>query len=1595
MADSEILAGDDFIIKVSRPQLTQPPTPPDPISAWLEPGWESVDGKVRVKDSIIEQDAEEQETELHFDDDVQRLELLFNWQEKRDDWVSTEKPARAAFKIFERLYELYGQIQRESERLELVLGDGILVWRRPEGGIKHPVLLQRLQLEFDPEIPEFTISESEYAVEIYTALFSAMSDVDGRKLGECQSELRSGTHHPLDTEMTSAFLRSLVQRLSAHGEFIEREQMHRETDHPQITRDPVIFLRTRTLGFSAALESILQDIEKREEFPHSLLNIVGLESAPVTDEAADPGSSVGAEDEDILLSKPANAEQLQIAQRLEKFGSVLVQGPPGTGKTHTIANLIGHLLAQGKSVLVTSHATKALSVLRSQVVPTLQALCVSVLERDTESRDQLRSSVDSIVSHLASDTHNLQREAAFLAKERSRLIFELRSARENLRKALGDEYRDVVVAGQAYSPSNAARLVSAGSNSDRWIPGPVKLGSPLLLSENEIAELYSTNLDLSWEDEAELKGRLPEPNELLSPSEFERLVNDENQLKKSDLRFREDLWTSRATELVIKCSSCGKNNRVRSDHTETAHCGKCKEPLNYDCELSGLSELQKADRIISLSNRMQAALEPLRDSAKWRVACIHAGKLGPDHRREWHSLILLIDRAASTAVAAREALIEHGPAFDSEKPLEDQIALLEEIIDHLKSGGTLGRWVLFRHSVWKEMIASSRVGSSSPRNLGHFEALLTLANLKEVRSKLITRWERTMTTLGGPSPSELGDSPEAACLQYSRLISSALDWHEQIWTPLEQELEQVGFRWNTLLDEVPPNLTREEGELLRISEAFERVPATFDACASRFNLLHIEKTLQRLSDLLRIYGSDARSSEVINCLQAAVEERDPVAYREAVARLIDLGNRRATLKRREELLNRMEFAAQAWASAIRKRVSPHNDSKPPGSAQDAWLWRQLNDELCARGKISIDDLQKDLERLSDELRQITAELVDRRAWIAQVSRTSLKERLSLVGWLKIINKIGKGTGKRAPRLQAEARKLMQDSRTAVPVWIAPLSRVVENFDPAKSHFDVIIIDEASQSDVMGLIALYLGKQVIVVGDDQQVSPDAVGQKLDVVQHLIDQHLQGIPNDQLYDGQYSIYDLAMTAFAGTICLREHFRCVPDIIRFSNHLSYNGQIKPLREESGVITKPYVCQYRVEGASSANKINETEAYAVASLLVAAIEQPEYEGKTFGVISLVGTEQADLIRRVLQMHLEPVEFERRRITCGNAAQFQGDERDIMFLSVVDAPQQGPLALREEPRFKRRFNVAASRARDQMWVVHSLQPDIDLKPGDLRRRLIEHARDPKALARMFEEVESKTESEFERLVARLLVSAGYDLTPQLWVGHYRIDLVVNGGGKRLAVECDGDRFHPPDKIIEDMMRQAILERLGWRFVRIRGSEFFRNPEQAIEKVFERLRTLGIEPEAPRQNEPLPTPPSSELQERVIRKAAELLAEWRPSEPSERSESGIRRGSDETGDAPREPPSSLSTRSEVPVQPTVKYHRTIDDVTRAELQAAIHQSIPESGSVDRDEFLRVVTSTIGFSKLGKRIRSRINKALNAEVRAGRLKTDWKQISRVG
>src|SRR5579859_6975241 len=1066
--------GANYVLKAQRPRLTRAPEPPEEIIEWLEDGWDDPSNDCVVKQTREGSEKSGEQRISKFADDPVRSASLERWRPLRNEWAKSEKPARAAMKIFESLYALYGRIDREAERVDLVVGDGILSWPRADGGIYHPILLQRLQLQFDASVPEFTVSEADHPVELYSALFQSMNDVDGRAIGRCREELEEGGFHPLMNGTTSGFLKRLVVQLSPRGEFLEDRAPAAEVNDPSIGRDPVLFLRSRTLGFAAAIEGILADLRTREDLPWSLLNIVG-EELPIADAGDAKGSSASAvqEDGEVLLSKPANPEQIRIAQQLEEHGGVLVQGPPGTGKTHTIGNLVGHLRAQGKSVLVTSHTTKALRMVRHHIVPELRPLCVSVLESDLESRKQLESAIGSIAERLSrADASSLELESRKLESERVELAKKLDEIRNQLKEGRTDEYRDIVITGKSWSPADAARQVVQEKDTHGWIPGPVAAVAPLPLSHGELADLYRTGVSISREDETELSGHLPELHDLPRAEEFEASVSERNRLSMEDLDLRSDLWESNA--------------------------GSCLP-----------------EQIEALAAALAQAVDPLSGKDKWKLAAVYAGRYGDVHRQPWDQLVSLVRLVHREAANALESFVKYGPETSGVAPAKDQEHVAGEILGHLESGGKLGSITLFTHKSWSQFLDVTKINGTRPRLPEHFQTLRQFFRLQSLREELGARWDRQVATLGAPHASEMGEEIEKTLMQYCDAIEGCLSWQERMWLPLQQRLEDIGFRWEKFLAEQPAVLGP-DGELARIYNAVnEALLPILDSRFKKLKLLQLEEEFRELKSKLKLAARVAKASKVISQLLSAVNDESCYGYREAYERLLELKSRQADLDLRRVLLTKLETAAPAWAGAIRNRTGVHGRGEPPRDAASAWTWRQLNDELDRRASVSLESLQAKSEKLREQLRRTTVELIDKRSWASQARRTSSRERQALVGWLDTIRRIGKGHGIRVSLLRAEAARKMSECRGAVPVWVMPLSRVVENFDPRTTRFDVVIIDEASQSDVMALVALYLGKTVLVVGDHEQVSPSAEGQDLGMVGNLISQYLHGIPNAHLY------------------------------------------------------------------------------------------------------------------------------------------------------------------------------------------------------------------------------------------------------------------------------------------------------------------------------------------------------------------------------------------------------------------------------------------------------------------------------------------------
>ena len=172
---------------------------------------------------------------------------------------------------------------------------------------------------------------------------------------------------------------------------------------------------------------------------------------------------------DLFFPKAFNDDQVEIIRRLEKADGVVVQGPPGTGKTHTIANIICHMLATGRRVLVVSHGETALRVIRDQLPDGVRDLTISVATSEREGLKQVEKAIGLMLGIVNTVGANPQRQHA--------LIMTLQADIVRYRKKLADIDAKIAaiatthlshIPGASETPYEAAQRVMADRPRFEW-----------------------------------------------------------------------------------------------------------------------------------------------------------------------------------------------------------------------------------------------------------------------------------------------------------------------------------------------------------------------------------------------------------------------------------------------------------------------------------------------------------------------------------------------------------------------------------------------------------------------------------------------------------------------------------------------------------------------------------------------------------------------------------------------------------------------------------------------------------------------------------------------------------------------------------------------------------------------------------------------------------------------------------------------------------------------------------------------------------------------------------------------------------------------
>lgn len=1433
------LTSDQPLLTAKRVPKVAPPSVPAPLTDWIDGATDHPDTPPTLRSAIfVSQDIDsgtvaDRVAHDEFDDedsepsvshrvelaDVHQVSATFDdWLRTWSSWADGELVDLEARKIYQSLFSAQLAVTDHAEEFELVVGVGCLAWT-PEGhdGVLRHLLTAPISIGLDDDTGTITVvvEQSIDAMSVELDMLDPELVTSPEKIDEIKMLARDYEGHVLDQQGVGNICRRLVHRLDASGSYDE-EAIDKPTGlGPRAHFAPALILRRRTnKGLVDIYKNIVSQIRESNDVPTGIIPLLDPDHVPHTETDSQPGAIVQLEEE-LFLPLPVNDKQMKVVERVASTAQTLVQGPPGTGKTHTAAVLVSHLLAQGKRVLITAHTERALYEVRDKLPAAIQPLAVSIIGKSKSDMSDLRLAVEQI-STRASEFDGQISQAKIddlvaridrLRRERSEIFTKLLQARES-------EIETHSVGAQEGSLASIALNRLEQEDLLGWIAefsvDSAEGGPPVSNDEVRRWHAYLLDADLAA-DEPESRARLASLDGIPGPEAFGELVRHDSAAS-SAVDRHSDLMSHEAFGFVQSLDL-----PVREELRERVGA--------------------LADEAAALENRRESWMnDALTDIRSGR------GSAWVGRRREISRIIEQAEPVISRIGVTTVVEIRDGN-------IDVHLAQAAALKAHLESGGKI-----------KTLSdGTPKIGALAPKvvkSAEHFFAVVRVDGMPATTGEQLATFA---TWIQATRLLEAMDRawPESVTIPHEDTMREELQWH---LTEVEQldhvlalgerlEQERVWLKQNHL----PPPDWNDLQAIRRYADLVEAAAAQDTATAAR-------TPLAQLVDLLRTETNWPDAPECFRDLLEATIELQVEKYVGAYERLRRLRHVAEMTTDRDDVAARLAARASRLLEAVSTIPDDEQWASRWGTFEQAWEWDRVGRWIRDQDSVDVNSLQYQLTLVERQIRAEVERLAAERAWAHAVgpARLSGRSRADLTQYSQLVTRLGKGTGKYAAKQRAEIKNAMDRCRPAVPVWIMPLYRIAEQLRVEPDLYDVVIVDEASQAGIEATFLQYLAPKIVVIGDDKQVSPAAVGVDQQKLRDLANQYLShDAYKSSWQDPKQSLFDAAKLRYGSAIALTEHRRCVPEIIGFSNRIAYEPEgirLVPVRQFGADRLDPIKLVHVRDGYEATNKTNPAEADAIVDQILKCFADPAYDGATFGVISLLGKQQAQLIEHKLIDLVPQEEWTSRQLRCGDATDFQGSERNVMFLSMVKGvdPEKRIFPLTRLADVQR-FNVAASRAKDQMWVIHSMSKEILTNPEDMRHQLLEYCYG--VASRLTSKVDGAVDivvpedhrvapfdSLFEQRVFNRIIERGFTVVPQFDAHGYKIDLVVVGAKGRLAVECDGDYWHGPDVYKQDLSRQRDLERCDWKFFRIRESVFYADKAAALAALWKRLDELEIRP---------------------------------------------------------------------------------------------------------------------------------------------------------
>jgi len=518
------------------------------------------------------------------------------------------------------------------------------------------------------------------------------------------------------------------------------------------------------------------------------------------------------------------------------------------------------------------------------------------------------------------------------------------------------------------------------------------------------------------------------------------------------------------------------------------------------------------------------------------------------------------------------------------------------------------------------------------------------------------------------------------------------------------------------------------------------------------------------------------------------------------------------------------------------------------------LCRQILRDIPALAQFSSntqETIRRHFCKYDEKLKKLQQELIAYRVCQNEVPYGNSGRRVSEYTEMALLRKECSKKRRHIPIRQLVKRAGKALSALKPCFMMGPMS-VAQYLEPGGLEFDLVVMDEASQikpEEALGAIAR--GGQLVVVGDPNQLPPTS----------FFDKIIEDEEDDvTVLEESESILDAAFPRFQDRR-LRWHYRSQHEsLIAFSNSSFYDGELVLFPSPQNESSEYGVKLIRVPKGKFVDRRNLEETRVIAEAVKKHfLERPN---ESLGVVAM-NIQQRDYIDRAVetlstddplfQVALEQDQNRVEKLFIKNLENVQGDERDVMFISMTYGPQEvgGRVMQRFGPINSdvgwRRLNVLFTRAKKRMHIFTSMGSQDIILSNNSKRGV-------KALRDFLTYAETgllhktyipgrEPDSDFEIAVSEALGSEGFKCEHQVGVAGFYIDIAIvdpgNPGRYLMGIECDGASYHSAKSVRDrDRLRQAILERLGWQIRRIWSTDWYKNPQAQLQPIISELNAM-------------------------------------------------------------------------------------------------------------------------------------------------------------